>query len=249
MKKAIIDKLLADNPVAKIDIPKKQAKPKKTLTIEELAKLFKVIEKSRWIWSAKFMLTTGVRRGELLALRWSDIDYTNNRITIDESDSATGLDDTKNSKIHYIPLSKTVKKYLLMQREMLEKENNPILQNEELKKTDIIFPNKSGKMLQPGSYYTLFARAAEKAGIKASPHCLRHTFVFLNRKKLSLKELQNILGHDESTTTLDMYGNMINESTEETASQMDDVFKKLDEDMSKIKVEKEMGKVIQFRAK
>jgi integrase len=240
--KAVKDKIISSNPVPKgdseqkIDIPNRQAKPRKTLNHEELVKLFRQLESSRWIWSAKFMLVTGIRRGELLALRWSDIDYINNRITVDKSDSSTGLGDTK-TKIHYIPLSPLMKIYLAGQRQMLEGEPNPILHNEDLKKANLVFPNKSGVMLKPGSYYTMMTRAAAKAGIKASPHCLRHTFVYMNRKKLSLKELQNILGHDESTTTLDIYGDMIDESTDETAKQMDETFKDLDADIKKSKME------------
>jgi integrase len=231
--------------VNNIEIPKKQAKPRKTLNSEELAKLFKQLERSRWIWSAKFMLVTGARRGELLALRWSDIDFINKRVTTDESDSATGLDDTKSSKVHYVPLSPLMEKYLQGQKQMLEDEVNPILHNDELKKTDLIFPNKGGKMLQPGSYYTMLARAAEKAGLHASPHCLRHTFVYRNRKKLSLKEIQNILGHDESTTTLDIYGDMLDESTEQTAKTIDESFADLEDSIEKLK-KKESAKIIDF---
>ena len=228
------NKLIPENPVVGIEVPKKQAKPRKTLNSEELAKLFLQLKKSRWIWSAKFMLITGVRRGELLALRWADIDTINKRITIDESDSSTGLDDTKSSKIHYVPLSPLMEKYLAGQKRMLENENNAILYNEELKKSDLIFPNKSGVMLCAGSYYTMLSRYAKDAGIKASPHCLRHTFVYMNRKKLSLKEIQNILGHDESTTTLDIYGDMIDESTEQTGKDIDETFAEFEENTEKI---------------
>jgi integrase len=247
-EKAVKDKLIPYNPVKDIEIPKKQAKERKTLNHDELIKLFRQLEKSRWIWSAKFMLVTGMRRGELLALKWSDIDFVNKRITVDESNSSTGLDDTKSSKVHYIPLSPLMEKYLAGQKQMLENEPNPILHNEELKKADLVFPNRNGKMLQAGSYYTIFARAAEKAGIKASPHCMRHTFVYMNRKQLSLKELQNILGHDESTTTLDIYGDMIDEATEKTAKQIDESFADLEESINKTR-EKEDAKIIDFMSR
>lgn len=252
---AVKNKYIAINPVKDISIPKKQAKPRKTLTLEELAKLYKGLEKSRWIWSAKFMMVTGLRRGELLALKWSDIDNKNKRITVDESNSTEGLGDTKNSKIHYVPLSKTAIKYLEAQKRMLKKEKNPILYNAELKKTDIIFPNKNGSMLNPNSYFTVFYRAAKNVGIKASPHCLRHTFVFMNRKRLSLSEIQSILGHDESTQTLDMYGDMINDTLDKTAEQIDDTFLNIESDMEKVLLEseeeekKKMGKVIQLQFK
>lgn len=144
-------------------------------------------------------------------------------------------------------MSKKAEGYLEKQKEMLREESNPILYNIQLKKTDLIFPNKSGKMLKANSYYTIFARAAEKAGIKASPHCMRHTFVYLHRTRLSLKELQNILGHDESTTTLDIYGDIISESTEATIKNIDEVFKQLEEEMDKVKKE-DSGKTVQFRA-
>ena len=243
--KAVEDKLIPENPVQRIEIPQKQAKPRKTLNSDELIKLYRQLDHSRWIWSSKFMLITGMRRGELLALKWSDIDVINKRITIDESDSSTGLGDTK-TRIHYIPLSPLMEKYLAGQKRMLADETNPILYNEELKKSNFIFPNKSGVMLQPGSYYTLMARAAARAGIHASPHCLRHTFVYMNRKKLSLKEIQNILGHDESTTTLDIYGDMLDESTEQTGKDIDETFADLDKSINE---KREYAKIIDFNKK
>jgi integrase len=244
-ERAVKERFIPSNPVIGIEIPKRQPKVRKTLNSEELAKLFTELKKSRWIWSAKFMLVTALRRGELLALRWSDIDFVNKRITVDESRSSSGVGDTKSSKVHYVPLSKKAEEYLSEQKRMLEEENNPILNNEELKKTNLVFPSKSGTMMQPNSYYTMLSRYAKEAGIYATPHCLRHTFVYMNRKKLSLKEIQYILGHDESTTTLDIYGDIISDSTDETARQLDEVFADIDKEIEK----KEMAKVIDFMSR
>jgi len=253
--KAFKDKIIPENPVVDIEIPKKQAKPRKTLTTEELGKIFKAMENSRWIWSVKFMLVTGLRRGELLALKWTDIDWENRRIIIDESNSSTGLGDTKNSKVHYVPLSAKAIEYLDKQIEMLKQESNPLIfnknltQNKDIKNTNfLIFPTQRGTPISPNTYYHTISRFAAKAGIKASPHCLRHTFVYMMRKKLSLKELQEILGHDESTTTLDIYGEMINDSVEKTASEIDDVFSQVEYELEKVKAEirKEKCKIINF---
>lgn len=249
LKKAESEKIIPKNPVVNIEIPVKQAKPRKTLTLEELSKLFKAMENSRWIWSVKFALVTGLRRGELLALRWTDIDYQSKRITVDESNSLTGLGDTKNSKIHYVPLSDKAIEYLKMQKEMLEREFNPIVYNEDLKKSALIFPNESGEMIRPGSYYTLIRRFSIKADIKASPHCFRHTFVYLTRGNIPLKDLQNILGHSESTTTLDIYGNMLNDSNDKNIEQIDKAFNNIDTEFKEVtkKKIKEIGKVIPLR--
>lgn len=250
--KAFDEKLISVSPVVKIQIPTKQAKPRKTHTIEELAKLFNAMKNSRWIWSVKFDLVTGLRRGELLALSLPQIDLDNKRLMIDKSNSATGLGDTKSAKIHYVPLSDLAIEYLKRQLQMLEEEFNPVLYNEELKKTGLVFPSKYGKMIRPDSYYTVLARFAKKAGIKSSPHCMRHTFVYFNRKRLTTKEIQFALGHEESTTTDDIYGIILGDSTVETAAVIDDVFNQVNEKIERFEKENEekskrkMGKVLQF---
>lgn len=248
---AFDDKIISVNPVAKIQIPVKQAKTRKVLSVEELIKLYKAMEHSRWIWAIRFLLVTGLRRGELLALKWTDIDFTKKQITIDESNSSGVAGDTKSAKVHYVPLSDKAISHLNGQRNMLEKEFNPILHNEELKKTALVFPSENGTMIRPDSFHTMLSRFAKKAEVKASAHCMRHTFVYMMRKTFTLKDLQNALGHDESTTTWDLYGDILNDSMIENASQIDNVFDKVDEEIVKIeeKKNKAAGKVIEFKRK
>lgn len=252
---AFDDKLISANPVVKIQIPVKQAKTRKVIPIEELIKLYKAMEHSRWIWSIRFLLVTGLRRGELLALKWTDVDFTNKRLTVDESYSSDEIGDTKSAKVHYVPLSDKAISHLNSQKQMLEAEVNPILHDDKLKSTFLVFPSENGTMMRPDSYGTMFRRFTIKAGIKASAHSMRHTFVYMVRKKLTLKDLQNTLGHDESTTTLDLYGDILDESMLETAGQIDDVFNKLDNEIKKIEEEKaetenrSMGKVFEFKRK
>ena len=256
--RAFDDKIIAENPVKGIEIPTKQAKARKTLTNEDLLKFFKSIESSRWAWSVKFALVTGVRRGELLALRWTDIDWENNRIKIDESNSSTGLGDTKSSKVHYVPLSAMAKKYLISQMDMLKAESNPITikddnsRREDLKETDLlVFPSEVGTMVKPNTYYHTIVRYSEKSGVKVHPHCFRHTFVYNMRNKMSLKELQETLGHDETTTTLDIYGDMINDTTDAAASKIDNVFSQVELNIEKARAEidEKDFKVIDFASR
>lgn len=248
-KKLIKDKIVSENPVVDIEIPQHQAKQRKVLSAIELHKLFVAMKNSRWIWSMRLLLVTGMRRGELLALRENDIDLENRRIIIDESDSSTGIGDTKNAKIHNVPLTKRAMTYLTEQRKMLIKENNPILFNSELKKTGLLFPSDEGKLLTATSYTKMMKRYTDKIDLHASPHCMRHTFVFMSRKKLSLKELQYALGHDESTTTLDIYGDMIEDSSEEAADVLDNIFDQMEDKLKEIEdnKSKEKGKVIEFK--
>lgn len=232
-EQAVNDKKIQANPVVDIKIPQKQAKIRKTFTNEELKLLFDALRDSRWYWSLKFLLVTGLRRGEFLALRWSDIDYDNRRIIIERSNSKQGLGDTKSRKIHYAPLSDVAVLALNKQKELLQNEMNPILFKPDLKKTDLIFPNQSGEMMRGDSYYNVISRAAAKLGIEAYPHMFRHTFVYTSKDVLSLSELQEALGHDESTTTLDIYGEMLGD-THKTAQKIDSAFESLEKEIEKI---------------
>lgn len=240
--KAFDDKLIAENPVHKIEIPKKQSKPRKTINTDELKIFFEYAKKTRWYWAFKFLLVTGLRRGELLALRWSDIDFENKRIIVDESNSTSGIGDTKSAKVHYVPLSALAMKYLKNQKDMLIEENNPVLYNSTLKKQDLIFPSKDGTLMKPDSFNSVLDRINKKANIHVTPHMFRHTFVFMSKGKMTLSELQEALGHDESTTTLDIYGTMLSD-TVGVANKIDEVFEKLDEELDKVE-EKEECKVI-----
>lgn len=243
--KAFKEKLIAINPVLEIEIPIKQAKIRKTLTIQELIKVFNEMINSRWIWSIHFMLVTGLRRGELLALKWTDIDFENKQVTVSKSNSITGIGDTKPAKIHYAPLSDNAIKYLSKQKEMLVNEFNPSLHNNELKKEHLVFPAQKGTMVKPNTFYHMLVRFAKRGGVYATPHCFRHTFVYLFKDALSLKELQNALGHDESTTTLDIYGDILNASSVKTADKIDEIFNAIDLEVKEI--EKKEGKILEFK--
>jgi integrase len=255
------DKIIAENPVRDIKIPDKQSKPRKTLKTEELRILFQYLKNTRWYWAIRFMLVTGLRRGELLALQWSDVDYKHKCIVVDESDSTAGAGDTKNAKTHYAPLSDLAIFYLGKQKEMLENEVNPILHDGKKKVLDLVFPSETGTLLKPDSFNSALDRINEKVNrdnkkklekgeevkvnnFHVTPHMLRHTFVYMNKGRMSLAELQEALGHDESTTTLDLYGTMLSD-TEKLAKKVDDSFNELECELEKIEEKKE-GKVIDF---
>lgn len=242
---AVKDNKIDCSPVVDIKIPQKQAKIRKTFTPEELQKLMLQLKDSRWYWSLKFLLVTGLRRGEFLALKWSDIDFENRRIIVERSNSKSGLGDTKSRKVHYVPLSNAAIFALDKQKEILESEMNPILFNPELKKSDLIFPAQNGTMMRGDSYYNVISRAAKKANIQAYPHMFRHTFVYASKDVLSLSELQEALGHDESTTTLDIYGEMLGD-TRATANKIDSAFNSLENEIKQIEQNKK-SKILHFQ--
>jgi integrase len=195
MQEAVKDGLLQANPVTAIEIPKRQGKQRKTLTIDEVDKLAIAMERSRWRHAIQLMLCTGIRRGELLTLTWDDIDLVGRKMIIKGGDTGT-----KSREARTIPLSNGAVSAIRSQESISAEYRDWC---------PLVFPDRWGKPLDPHVLTNTLKRFAAKAGIRATPHMLRHSFVYLTREYLTLKELQTILGHAKSTTTLDMYGDMV----------------------------------------
>lgn len=241
-EKATESKVIPENPVKNIEIPKRQAKTRKTLTNDEMRIMFNYLKNTRWYWCFKFLLVTGLRRGEVLALKWSDIDEDARRITVEDNNTESGDGDTKNRKYHYVALTDNAIEYLRGQKNMLESEKNSSLYNEELKKLGLVFPSKEGAMMKPDSLNSVLDRMNKATGLHITPHMMRHTYVYLSKGILSLSELQESLGHDESTTTLDIYGTMLSDS-KDIAQKLNQAFINVDDDEQS----KPSAKVINLR--
>jgi integrase len=229
-------KYITKNPVNDIEIPAVQQKARKTLKPDEIQTMFDYLKNSRWYWPLRFMLVTGLRRGEFLALKWSDIDYENKIISISDNLTNQGIGTTKSNKVHYVALSDIAKTCLDNFQIELQKEANPVIWKNE---ANLIFVSIDGTPLQPQSLNNVFRRIHKYTGIEASPHSMRHTFVYYSKNKLSLSELKDNLGHEESTSTLDIYGDMLF-NTKTVAEKIDQSFKEV---VAPKPVEKQTGKI------
>jgi len=128
---------------------------------------------------------TGMRIGEIVALKWEDVDFEKRIIRVEKS----GNGSTKSRKIRYIPINKRLLNVL-----------------KELRKTtrsDLVFPDERGEMRRI-DFRGEMRRAAENAGIrKIRMHDLRHTFA--SNYVISggnIVSLQKILGHSTINMTL-----------------------------------------------
>lgn len=235
------DEQLVDfNPTKDTKLPKGRKPVRKTLNLDELKTVIEKFLHSRWLYGILFMLATGVRRGELLALQWSDIDFKEKRIKIERNRTEYGEGTPKDDDYHYVPLSEHALAYLSCWKSQLQTENNPAV----YKNTDLIFVKKNGNALIPHSLNNIIDK--KNFDFKITPHMFRHTFVYLSKGKISLSELQEALGHDQSTTTLDIYGLMLAD-TASVAARIETAYKELDEAMEEKK--KHDTKVIDFTQK
>ncbi|MEO0301668.1 MAG: site-specific integrase [candidate division WOR-3 bacterium] len=178
--KAVEWKILRNNP-PKITLYKIDNQRVRYLTLEEINSLINISpEPLRSI--IIIALNTGMRRGEILNLKWRDIDFKERIITIY---------DTKNKEKRYVPINDTT--------------INTLLGIKTNSLSEYVFPGKDGKGHISEHYIShLFEKAVERAGIKDFRfHDLRHTFAsYLVMNGVDLKTVQELLGHKTFNMTL-----------------------------------------------
>lgn len=137
---------------------------------------------------AAVAIFTGMRKGELCGLKWSDIDFNENLIFVKRSYT----ENTKGKATRIVPMTSDVKEVLLNQRKILAFKSN------------YVFPLSDGSM-RKGNISKPYKNALKQAGIskKITFHGLRDTFatLFLSDGG-TLEYLQEILGHRSKETTM-----------------------------------------------
>ncbi len=127
-------------------------------------------------------LNTGLRQGELLALRWDDIDLVRGRLMVRRAGARGVVDTPKNGRTREIPLNDRTIAGLKAHRHL---------------RGPLVFCNDDGSMLTKNRCKWPLRRAQRKAGITALGwHDMRHTFAsHLVMRGISLKAVQELLGH------------------------------------------------------
>jgi len=172
---------LLDNPVKSIPSRPENNACIRYLSKDERALLFKATKESKWskLYLITLMaITTGARKGELLGLKWNDIDFNQNTAYI-----AT----TKNGEPKVLPLVSEV----IIELNKFKQEGSRLVFNSEIK------PNK------PYSFFKVWKKALEQANIQDFRfHDLRHTTAsYLAQNGASLLEIADVLGHKQIQMT------------------------------------------------
>lgn len=208
---AVENDILLKNPVTKAvkyNIGK-EPKAVKALTIDEQKRFLEVARKSSNYNQYAFILQTGLRTGELIGLKWSDVDFDKRVIHIRRtmeyrySVGEWRIGEPK-SKAGYrdVPLTEEAIDILKDQKEKLR--NIKIIN---LQFKDFVFLCRKGEPTKNSSYDTALAKICEKAGIeKFSMHRLRHTMATrCIEGGMRPKTLQVILGHSNVGITMNLY--------------------------------------------
>jgi len=136
---------------------------------------------------------TGLRRGELVALRWRDVDFAARRIRVSGSYAGGRLTTPKSGKVRSVPLAPAVADALgrLGQRELFTGED------------DLVFPGVAGGYLDASALSRRYKAALKRAGLRPLRfHDLRHTFGTRMIAVADIRRVQEWMGHADVATTM-----------------------------------------------
>jgi integrase len=236
---AVSNGIIRINPCIQVSMPKANPKKINFLSDAEVTIFLDTIKSERLYAAYYLMLTTGMRRGELLGLRNSDIDFELKSISIEQAllNNTVDLDDSGKLLPYMIGLPKTEKSrrtVFLPESAINELRKFSILKKEEqlhaieyTNEYDLFFTEVNGMPIRPNRFSYQFKRLIRKSGIERNVrlHDLRHTVAsyLLNSTDINPKAVQELLGHSTISTTLDIYSHISDERKKETASDLENL--------------------------
>ncbi|MFC1930892.1 tyrosine-type recombinase/integrase [Chloroflexota bacterium] len=221
--------LLVRNPVDAIDAPHTTHTEMKVMNEQDLNNFLEVVRPTPYYALFYLALFTGMRRSELLALRWSDVDLLLCQISV-----ARSMHRLKNGDIVFRPpktakgrrsisLSPSTAFVLKEHREF--QESLKLMQGLMLKDEDLVFSKEDGGPIYPNAVSNAWQRLAKKAGLNGIRlHDARHTHASIMLKQgIHPKIVQERLGHSTIAVTLDTYSHVVPGLQEAAAKRFDEV--------------------------
>ncbi|MDY4037346.1 MAG: site-specific integrase [Candidatus Pseudoscilispira sp.] len=236
LQTAVKKDIILKNPADKVERPKKNVFHGNFYSEEEMLTLFDAVSGDPLELCVKIAAYYGLRRSEVLGLKWDAIDFEKKTISIshkvieaevDGKFIPVGEDVLKTkSSFRTLPLIPAVEKLLLEEKEKQEMFRRLFKKSYCRDYLDYICVDQCGKLLRPNYVTEHFAWLIEKYGLKKIRfHDLRHTCAsLLLSSGISMKQIQIWLGHSTFATTADIYAHLDFTAQEESANAMSGMF-------------------------
>ena len=226
LQQAVRWQLIGRNICDAVDPPRPSRREIRVLNEEERRHLLEVASGSPLHLAIMILLGTGMRRGELLALRWSDIDFARGVLSIsrslEHSRSGVMFKATKTIKgCREIVLPGIILE--MLHRHKAVQASQRLLIGAAYKNSDLVVCEVGGSPVVPGSLTGRFRTLARKAGLTGfTLHGLRHTHATdLLRAGIHPKIASERLGHSTVGTTMDVYSHVVATMQKDAATIVD----------------------------
>lgn len=217
---------LAYNPAANAELPKMTQKEAAHLDEKDARRMLELLQDEPIKWRAPitFDLLSGLRRGELLGLRWPDVDFVNETITISQTYSyAAGTGtyvDTPKNKTSIRPLKLSRSAFLILRELQDWQEKQRLMCGDRwMDKDRRVFTTDEGTPIHPDAFSKWFRDFANRSGFPGvHVHSLRHTYASLMiADGTPLVVVSRRLGHAQVSTTVNIYAHVIASADEKAA--------------------------------
>lgn len=214
--------LLDRNPADAVKAPRKTSQEAASLTAEQIPSLLKAVEPSQLELPTLIALGTGMRLGEVLGLRWQDVDLENATAHVRQTLQITMQFDIPKS--HRSIRSLTLPGFLVDALRSHKKVQNErrLLLGESWQDLDLICERGDGLPLRPDTISKQFGVAMKAAGLNITFHGLRHTHASLMLAAgADLKVTSSRLGHSSISITADLYTHVASSQDRQAAAALD----------------------------
>lgn len=220
LKYAVKIKTIQSNPAVNVERPRKEKFIGSFYDKKEINTLFDIIQGLPLEVAIKLAAFYGLRREEIIGLKWTAIDFENNTLTIQHTVTECNLDgkhievasDTAktDSSLRTMPLVTNFREMLLAKKEKQEHYRKLCGRSYCKEYLDYIFVNEMGERWKPRYLSDGFKRILEQNGLRRIRfHDLRHTCAsLLLANNVPMKKIQEWLGHSDFSTTANIYAHL-----------------------------------------
>jgi integrase len=227
LKDALEWQMIGADPCHGVKLPRKAQKEVQTLDPEQAQALLEVVQGTPLYGMVTLALATGLRRGELLALKWSDIDLDRGMLQVARTDVYINGQGHVQSEPKTRAGRRSLKLTSFAVQALREHRSRQRVQQMQVRSTwqdhNLVFCNQHGGYLAPASLSRRFKQVLAQAELDPIRfHALRHSCATLLLKmRVPGKVVQEILGHSTISITMDKYGHVLPGMQDEAIAGLD----------------------------
>lgn len=215
---------IKENPIEEVDKPEKNSFVGKFYNSDELSEVIKLTKNTKLELPVIFGGFYGLRRSEVVGLRWTAIDFDNNVFYVNHTVTTPNIDGKKTivakdraktkSSLRALPLDEGLKERLLEIKDQQEQYQKKFKKSYNRKWLNYVMVDELGDLILPDYITPAWKRLLEKNNLRIIRfHDLRHTCasLLLNKGKhegITLKDIQEWLGHSDFSTTANTYSHL-----------------------------------------
>ena len=226
--------LVPFNVAAKATLPKANKKEVNYFQPEQVAAIRDALdtESPKWKMLTHLLLITGARRGEILGLKWSAVDFAGNRVHICNnilySPDVGIYEDTPKTATSDRWVSLPTETMQLLKKYQIWQNAERLRLGEYYQDRGLLFAQDDGRPMHPDSVTSWLAKFSKRHNLPhINPHAFRHTMAsMLYFNGVDSVSISKRLGHAQVSTTCDIYSHVIAEADQRNADILGDIFLK-----------------------